>query len=294
MKFQGAHMGQTVLKRIIGSTGTAIRDKTSGEGNPGGATRLWVQDFWLDGNGTAGDGLDIGNQAAQLNGPASVSNVYVANFPSGTGITINGNAVSCSYLWSIANSVGIKTLGGACSYFGLWLESNTSYDLHVTSFDNFYHVQVEPVAKSADCIFVDTGSVNFFGVHFGLQGNVGDLLHLADGRSELTVHGLKINTNGYTFTNAIKHAWGGTGSSLEWVPQYTYQTGLATTQFNAGTGAYVQQDTALVKIGGTQVVGARVVDARADDVANSGDATTDGLIDALRDAMIAHGLIAAA
>jgi hypothetical protein len=43
-----------------------------------------------------------------------------------------------------------------------------------------------------------------------------------------------------------------------------------------------------------QVVGPRVVDARADDVANSGDATTDGLIDALRDAMIAHGLIAAA
>jgi hypothetical protein len=38
----------------------------------------------------------------------------------------------------------------------------------------------------------------------------------------------------------------------------------------------------------------KVVDERADDVANSGDATTDGLIDALRDAMIQHGLIAAA
>jgi hypothetical protein len=48
------------------------------------------------------------------------------------------------------------------------------------------------------------------------------------------------------------------------------------------------------KVAGTQVVGARIIDARADDVANSGDATTDGLIDALRDAMIAHGLIAAA
>ena len=50
----------------------------------------------------------------------------------------------------------------------------------------------------------------------------------------------------------------------------------------------------VLKVAGVQVVGARVVDARADDVANSGDATTDGLIDALRDAMIAHGLIAAA
>ncbi|KKK79168.1 hypothetical protein LCGC14_2836240, partial [marine sediment metagenome] len=42
-----------------------------------------------------------------------------------------------------------------------------------------------------------------------------------------------------------------------------------------------------------QVVGTRVVDARCDDAINSGDATTDGVIDALRDAMISHGLISA-
>jgi len=48
------------------------------------------------------------------------------------------------------------------------------------------------------------------------------------------------------------------------------------------------------QVAGTQVVGARVVDARCDDTINSGDATTDGVIDALRDAMITHGLIAAA
>ena len=45
------------------------------------------------------------------------------------------------------------------------------------------------------------------------------------------------------------------------------------------------------KVNGTQVVGARVIDARADDAINSGDATTDGVIDCLRDAMIAHGLL---
>jgi len=49
-----------------------------------------------------------------------------------------------------------------------------------------------------------------------------------------------------------------------------------------------------LKVDGTQVVGNRVIDARCDDAINSGDATTDGVIDALRDAMIAHGLIAAA
>ena len=49
-----------------------------------------------------------------------------------------------------------------------------------------------------------------------------------------------------------------------------------------------------LQISSVQVVGTRVVDARCDDVINSGDATTDGVIDSLRDAMIAHGLISAA
>ena len=53
-------------------------------------------------------------------------------------------------------------------------------------------------------------------------------------------------------------------------------------------------DTLTYKVSGTQVVGARVVDARCDDAVNSGDGTTDGVIDSLRDALIAHGLLAAA
>jgi len=44
-------------------------------------------------------------------------------------------------------------------------------------------------------------------------------------------------------------------------------------------------------IDNTQVVGPRVVDIRCQDVLNSGDATTDGVIDAIRDALITHGLI---
>jgi len=48
------------------------------------------------------------------------------------------------------------------------------------------------------------------------------------------------------------------------------------------------------QVDAVQVVGNRVVDARCDDAIDSGDATTDGVIDALRDAMITHGLIAAA
>ena len=52
------------------------------------------------------------------------------------------------------------------------------------------------------------------------------------------------------------------------------------------TGAY--------KVDDVQVVGNRIIDARCDDAINSGDVTTDGVIDSLRDAMITHGLLAAA
>ena len=52
--------------------------------------------------------------------------------------------------------------------------------------------------------------------------------------------------------------------------------------------------TGVYKIDDVQVVSNRVIDARIADAINSGDATTDGVIDALRDAMITHGLIAAA
>jgi len=52
--------------------------------------------------------------------------------------------------------------------------------------------------------------------------------------------------------------------------------------------------TGVYKVDDIQVVSNRVIDSRCDDTINSGDATTDGVIDALRDAMITHGLIAPA
>jgi hypothetical protein len=53
-------------------------------------------------------------------------------------------------------------------------------------------------------------------------------------------------------------------------------------------------NSGVYKVDAVQVVGNRVIDARCDDAINSGDATTDGVIDSLRDAMIQHGLLAAA
>jgi hypothetical protein len=79
--------------------------------------------------------------------------------------------------------------------------------------------------------------------------------------------------------------------------------------FNAGTYEIKTSNTVKISIdasgnidtagvfkkSGTQVVGARVVDARCDDaVTSTWSATEAGVLDALRDAMISHGLISAA
>lgn len=86
----------------------------------------------------------------------------------------------------------------------------------------------------------------------------------------------------------------------------TYNYGVYVESVSVGTNKYaiytndgvnrfgdIVNTTASYQVDGVQVVSNRVVDARCDDTINSGDATTDGVIDALRDAMIAHGLIAA-
>ena len=82
---------------------------------------------------------------------------------------------------------------------------------------------------------------------------------------------------------------------LKWYVKYA--AGMNEAMSLSGPGALwadLSVDTLTYKVSGSQVVGARVIDARCDDAIASGDATTDGVIDSLRDAMITHGLIAAA
>lgn len=84
-------------------------------------------------------------------------------------------------------------------------------------------------------------------------------------------------------------------SNSIFVASLTVKTGL-----NVGTatgaGAGIVDVSGVYKVDGVQVVSNRVVDARCDDTINTSawDATTAGVLDALRDAMITHGLIAAA
>lgn len=83
---------------------------------------------------------------------------------------------------------------------------------------------------------------------------------------------------------------------------YLFSTSIALANAGARIASFNIQGTRKASIdtngayfvGTNQVLGARVIDARIDDAINSGDATTDGVIDALRDAAITHGWIAAA
>ena len=71
-------------------------------------------------------------------------------------------------------------------------------------------------------------------------------------------------------------------------------TAVATWSAITHTGLNITSGQTL-KVAGTQVVSARVVDARCDDVVDATyGAEEAGVLDALRDAMVAHGLIAAA
>lgn len=80
------------------------------------------------------------------------------------------------------------------------------------------------------------------------------------------------------------------GSGLQYLIDAQVSTASKFSVDNAGNVNLV----GVLSIDGTQVLSNRVIDARIDDTINSGDATTDGVIDAIRDALIAHGIIAAA
>ena len=79
-----------------------------------------------------------------------------------------------------------------------------------------------------------------------------------------------------------------------WTFQNSTITGIVLSGALDANSQNIDNVNSILDVNSAQVVGTRVVDARCDDAINSGDATTDGVIDALRDAMITHGLIAAA
>ena len=126
----------------------------------------------------------------------------------------------------------------------------------------------------------------------------GQQLYSAMGKSASTNNRAAITYNHVADGSASNYMafgifYGGTGTGISIIPTgFVGINDTAPTEALDVTGNI--NTTGVVKVDDVQVLSNRVIDARCADAANSGDATTDGLIDALRDAMIAHGLIAAA
>lgn len=251
MTLSGSGMGQqTRLKRVNGAVGTAIREKTSAEGNASGAGGTWIRDLYIDGNGTAGDGINLGNQVAanQLNFNSGVQNVFVGSFTTGTGITLNMNAAKVSYIWSNSNAIGVITQGGGGYYDGVWAEGNSTYEVQVQSSDDtFVHVHGEMASVTPTAMLRVEGSQNrFFGVSLVQTANsVNSLVYIASGAVRNSFWEIMDNTNAHTFTNVVYvQAWlFGTGSTNYRVPFFIDVAG------NMPGYIYSQTDNAAAQIG---------------------------------------------
>lgn len=216
VSYEGAVMANSTLKRKTGSTGTAIREATSAEGNPSGATGIWIRNLRVNGNSTAGDGIDLGNQGGpQLNFCSGLDNVHVRDFTSGTGMRINQNAAKCNYIWSNSNQVGIETSGGAGVYSGMWAENNSAQDLIIAGArDEFFGVHTEPATGSTESIKITGSDHGFVGVTTTFGGGItkSNVILFATGAARNSLY--NVNVVGGTFTHGIYvQAWSrGTGN----------------------------------------------------------------------------------
>jgi hypothetical protein len=215
----GAHMFSTILQRIPGSTGTALRDRTSAEGNTQGGTGLWIRDITIDGNSTTGDGINVGNSVAgaagTLNFLSGLDHVYVQSFTSGTGITVNQTSAKCSYLWAYNCSVGIKTQGIGNSYEGIWVEGCSTYGLQAQgSSDSYIHIHAETNINPAPTAFVRVEGFGnrFYGIDINLSANATNIIYLANTGSRTQIFGAEVTLGGHTITNLIFNQAGGVGT----------------------------------------------------------------------------------
>ena len=256
---RGSHMSQCQLKRIVGSTGTAIREKTEAEsGNAYGASGIWLRDISVNGNGTSGDGVHLGDQvvAAEFNFAAGLKNVFVTGFPAGTGIKLRCNAIMCSYLWSNSNQTGIHVVGGGNTYVGVWAEANTLYDIRAAGqADSFFGVHVEPIAAATPTILVEGLDCHFTGISIGMGGNRNELIKNATGADRNVYRDVFITKNAYTFTDGIlnqPYPSASTGATVVHIQEYVIGQSTNTSKWyvNQSTGIATKQIDDLQTIGG--------------------------------------------
>lgn len=205
---RGSGMNATELVRDAAATGTAIREKTTGEGNgSSGATGIWLKDFKLTGN-ASGDGINLGNAgSAQLNINAGLENVFVNAFTAGYGMILNGNATYARQIWSNNNQYGIKFAGGGSNkWYSVRAEGNTSNNILVQDGNNQFfgvHCEENANAGASGTIEVSSNNNTFFGVTISLFFNRSQLIVLKSGSARMTVYWAQCSKGSSTYSNLI-------------------------------------------------------------------------------------------
>jgi hypothetical protein len=225
-KIIGAGPQATVLSHSGSSTG--IREKTAGEGNGAqGAAGIIIQDLSLRASGSTGDGINLGNQGGpSFTSHASLRNVLVRDFASGTGVKLLANAVmACQDVWSVSNSVGFYLDGGSCFYNGVWAEGNTDTGIRIVSPANtLMHVHLEDLAVGPSSLIEIGGSGDYttiVGVTIQLGANgIAKLIREMSGAHYCQYFGVRVIAGGFTWTHTIYNETNtkGVGTAPQYIP----------------------------------------------------------------------------
>jgi hypothetical protein len=208
-KIEGSQMAQCRLQRLAGSTGHAITEKTVADGNTFGARVIWIKELGVDGNNTTGNGIDLGFQNVGINFEswASLENVKVDGFTSGTGIHISANAIKLGWIYANGNQDGIHIEGGYSQFYDIYAEQNTRYQLRASGVGHtFFGIHCEPGSSTDPSILIEGGSQSFYGVSIYFNVNRANCIKIASGTTKTQLHDVYFSAqDGATFTNGIEN-----------------------------------------------------------------------------------------
>jgi hypothetical protein len=231
------------------------------------------------------------------------------NIGLGAGSLGNGGALSCSYdmaiggfsLAAVTSGSNNVAIGDQAGYRIKTGHNNMAIGSYALNYDVGGNENVGIGGYSAHHITgADNIGIGYQALFTGAAVNYNVAIGAYAGYSNTSSSGIFIGYQaGYHETGASKLFIDNIGRSSEAdgrVKALIYGVFAAATADQNVTMNAVVNTSENYQVDGVQVVSNRVIDAKADDTINAvvWDATTAGVLTALRDAMITHGLIAAA
>ena len=246
----GDGMNASYLRRIVGSTGTALREKTVAEGNPYGAVAIQLRDFQIVGASTSGDGIDLGRQTVgmKFTSKASMQNIACSGFPSGTGITVRSDATTSHNLWSHNNLNGFSfDAGAANAWVGLFTEACSGN--HILCGDVWsslvgMDIEEDTVSSANSMVKITAGGNCLTGLHLKHAGATAKTYLCEITAANVMVRDVNVSGVG-TYTHTVGNSVWSHGTGVQaFVAEYFYGTGATAQKWyeNSATGTLTQHN----------------------------------------------------